>query len=465
MRTAIECAEAVRRREVSARELVDDVLRRIEERNARLGAFVHVDPELARAEAAEIDRAIARGEDPGPLAGVPFGVKDVDRCAGLPCSRGSLLYKDGPPEPRDSIHVGRLRRAGAVPVGMTAAPEFGTIPYTRSLAWGTARNPWALDRTPGGSSGGSSAAVAAGLVPIATAGDGGGSTRIPAAYTGLVGLKASYGRIPREGCVASQTAVWGALTTTVADAARHLDVAAGPDDRDRTSLPHAGLLYERAIEELDVAGLRAAWSPDLGYAAVEPEVASATRRAAGVLLGAAGLERVDLKVELTDSLRAWRGSGAIDIWLQLEPAHWPERADELLPFNRRGYEQSEAFPVSKYALLLRDRTRYEAEVAAVFDQVDVLLTPTTATPAFAAEGPPPSLIDGRKVDPAQAVPFTMPANLCWNPAISVPAGTTHDGLPIGLQIMGRRHADEVVLRLARIFEQARPWPRLAPGWD
>ncbi len=462
--TATECAEAVRRGEVSARELADRALAAIEAGDGELGAFVVLDPALARREAERIDARVARGEDPGPLAGVPFGVKDMDRCAGMPVSYGSLIHKGRPPAEADSVHVARLRAAGAVPLGMTAAPEFGTVQFTRSRAWGTTRNPWNVACTPGGSSGGSAAAVAAGLVPFATAGDGGGSTRIPAAWTGLVGLKPSFGRIPREGATTSQTAVWGALTTTVADAARHLDVTAGPDDRDRTSLPPPGLRYEEAMESLDVRGLRAVWSPDLGYAVVDPEVRALCEEAAAALVDAAGLAWVERKVELTEPVKAWLGAGAIDLWLHLERDEWPARADELVPHVRRSFEATEKLPVPWYAGLLRRRTRLEAEAAALFADVDVLLTPTTAVAAFAAEGPGAMVeIDGRKVEPAMTVPFTMLANLCWNPAISIPAGVTRSGLPVGLQVTARRHDDAVCLRLARLLEQARPWPRRAPG--
>jgi aspartyl-tRNA(Asn)/glutamyl-tRNA(Gln) amidotransferase subunit A len=463
METAIGTAQAVRRREASARESVLEALRRIDARNAALGAFVVVDGELALREADRIDAALVRGEDPGPLAGVPFGVKDMDHCAGLPTSYGSLLHKGKPPSAEDSVHVGRLRRAGAIPVGMTATSEFGSVHFVRTKAWGVARNPWDETRTPGGSSGGSAAAVAAGLVPFATAGDGGGSTRIPAAFTGLVGLKPSYGRIPREGAVTSQTAVWGALTTNVADAARHLDVAAGPDDRDRTSLPPAGVVYERAIETLDVGGLRAAWSADLGYAAVDPEVAALAEAAARALADAAALRLVDQKVTLTEPVRAWLGTGAIDLWLHLEAEDWPGRGERLGSFVRGSFAATEHFTAPRYAGVLRRRTRLEHEVAELFRDVDVLLTPTTAVPAFSAEGPGREVvIAGRSVDPALTVPFTMIANLCWNPAVSVPAGRTQAGLPVGLQIMARRHADDVALRLARLFEAARPWPRTAP---
>jgi aspartyl-tRNA(Asn)/glutamyl-tRNA(Gln) amidotransferase subunit A len=460
--SVIEIAERVRAGESTALQQVEDALARIELRNESLNAFVHLDSELARTQARDLDARISAGEDPGPLAGVPIGVKDVERVAGMPATRGSLLHVGSAAADADGVHVSRLRAAGAIPLGMTAMPEFGTVAFTRSKAWGVTRNPWNPQRTPGGSSGGSAAAVAAGMVPLATAGDGGGSTRIPAAYSGLVGHKPSFGRIPREGATTSQTAVWGSLVTTVADAARHLDVACGPDDRDRTSLPPPGLSYERAIEELDVRGLRALWSPDLGFAAVDPEIAALSADAAGELCQAAELERVERPVRLDDLFKLWAGVGAIDIWLQLGRDDWPARADELTPGVRRGYEATEAMTSPRYARLLVRRTRLEAAVAELFADIDVLITPTTATPAFAAEGPQPSQIAGREVHPAMAVPFTMLANLCWNPAISVPIGQVSDGLPAGLQIMTRRHLDEVALRLARILEQARPWTRLAP---
>ena len=465
METAIGTAEAVRRKQVSARETALEALRRIEARDPALNAFVAVDAELALRAADRVDAQLARGEDPGPLAGVPLGVKDMDSCAGFPTAYGSLVLKSRPPMTEDSVHVARLRAAGAVPVGMTSSSELGSVHFVRTRAFGVTRNPWDPSKTSGGSSGGSSAAVAAGMVPIATAGDGGGSTRIPAAFSGLVGFKPSYGRIPREGAVTSQTAVWGALTTTVADAARHLDVSAGPDDRDRTSLPPPGVVDERAIAALEVAGLRAAWSVDLGYAAVDPEVAELAARAAGALVDAAGLRRVDRKVALSEPVRAWLGTGAIDIWLHLERGDWPERQAEFGSFVRGSFASTEGFTAPRYAGVLRRRTRLEHEVAELFRDVDVLLTPTTAVPAFAAEGPGREVeIDGRRVDPALTVPFTMVANLCWNPAVSVPAGLTRAGLPVGLQIMARRHADDVVLRLARLFEQARPWPlRPAPA--
>jgi aspartyl-tRNA(Asn)/glutamyl-tRNA(Gln) amidotransferase subunit A len=463
MRTVTETAEAVRRGELSAVEVLDECLAAIEATDAELHAFVHLDPDLARREARQVDSLVAKGDDPGPLAGVPFGVKDLEDCRGMPTSHGSLLYKGRPPVERDSVHVGRLRAAGAVPVGKTAAPEFGATCYTSTPAWGTCRNPWDPSKTPGGSSGGSAAAVAAGMVPFCTASDGGGSTRIPAAFTGLVGFKPSFGRIPHENGAMSQTSVYGAMATTVRDAARHLDVAAGPDDLDRTSLPPPGVVYERAIEELDVAGLRAVWSTDIGFAVVDPEVASVAEAAAKALLEEARLTVVDRPVKLTNPMDIWIAMGAVDLWHDLEKGMWPDRSDDFDVYARLAYQSTGELPVNILERLYRRRARIEAELAELFRDVDVVLTPTTAVPAFEAEGPLPTTIAGQSVFPGMVVPFTMAGNLCWNPAVSVPAGFTANGLPVGLQVMCRRHADDLVLRLARLFEQARPWPRQAPS--
>ncbi|MGQ0832156.1 MAG: amidase [Microthrixaceae bacterium] len=453
--TAIGIAASVRAGERKAVEVLDACLAAVASGNGPLNAFVHVDEALARAAAEAVDERVAAGDDPGPFAGVPIGVKDLEDCAGMPTSHGSLLYKGRGPVAADSVHLGRLRAAGAVPIGKTAAPEFGTLNFTKTKAWGITRNPWNLERTPGGSSGGTAAAVAAGLIPCGTASDGGGSTRIPAAFAGLVGMKPSHGRIPHPGPSGSQTAVYGILTTTVAESARHLDVTSGPDDRDRLSLPAPTLRYEDAIETLDVAGLRARWSLDMGFVEhVDPEVARIAKAAARSLAAAAELRLDDGEVRLTDPVRAWLGSGAMDLWLSLEEGMWPDVANDLTRYSRDALEQTADYPVSKFAEQLHKREQLTIDAGALFGEVDVLLTPTTAVPAFAAEGPPPG--------GAMATPFTMLANLCWNPAISVPAGLTSDGLPVGLQIVAARHRDEIPLRLARIWEQTQPWFRQAP---
>jgi aspartyl-tRNA(Asn)/glutamyl-tRNA(Gln) amidotransferase subunit A len=204
-----------------------------------------------------------------------------------------------------------------------------------------------------------------------------------------------------------------------------------------------------------VAGLRARWSVDLGFVEhVDPEVAALAAAAAEGLAAAAGLALDDDPVHLTDPVRAWLSGGAMDLWFSIDEDMWPAVADDLTRYSRDTLEQTQDYPLPKFARAIRRREQLTLDAAALFAEVDVVLTPTTAVPAFAAEGPPPG--------GAMATPFTMLANLCWNPSISVPAGSTADGLPVGLQITAARHRDEVPLRLARIWEQAAPWPRHAP---
>jgi aspartyl-tRNA(Asn)/glutamyl-tRNA(Gln) amidotransferase subunit A len=463
--TAVEIAESVRRGERLAVEVLDEALAAIDAANPRLNAFVHIDASGARRSAEALDATVAAGRDPGPFSGVPFGIKDLEHGAGMPTSFGSLLFKGRSPVSQDSAHVARLRAAGAIPVGKTASPEFGAVALTDSPAWGVTRNPWDLARTPGGSSGGSAAAVSAGMVALATASDGGGSIRIPASFCGLVGFKPSFGRIPHPGNEPSATSVYGALTTSVTDAARHLDVTAGPHDTDRLSLPAPTVRYENAIEALDVRGLRARWSPDLGFATVDPEVAALAEAAALDLIAAAALTPAPGVVALTDPLRIWDANRVADFFMDLEPGMWPNQADALSDYVRPTLRRFESVMAPRIAEAWRSRQRLDEELADLFEEIDVLLTPTTAVPAFGAEWPMPSMINGAEVHPSMTVPFTMLANLGWHPAVSLPAGQTAGGLPVGLQVQCRRHADEVVLRLARLYEQARPWPRLAPGYS
>jgi aspartyl-tRNA(Asn)/glutamyl-tRNA(Gln) amidotransferase subunit A len=463
MPTVIEAAAAVRRGEMHAADLVETCLESIAARNPPLNAWAHIDADAALEAAAAIDARVRAGEDPGPLAGVPFGVKDLDDCAGMPTTRGSRWYLGRPPVEQDSLHVARLRNAGAIAVGKTTAPEFGAWAYTASPALGVTRNPYDHARTPGGSSGGSAAAVAAAMVPFATASDGGGSTRTPAAFCGLVGHKPSFGRIATYGETRyAQTAVKGALATTVADAARLLDVMAGPSRRDRCSLPACGFSYEAVIETLDVQGMRVAWSADLGFALVDPEVEAICAAAFDDLVRAGRLDQVDGPVAFADPIPVWSRLEGADMWIDHEPGLYPQRADELDPLVRPGWDRAAAVTLPQFARVLHERLAIENALADLFDRVDVLVTPMTAIAAFAAEGPMPTEILGRAVHGGMSVPFAMLANVWGSPAISVPAGRTTSGLPVGLQIMADRHRDDVCLRLARVLELARPWARHAP---
>ncbi|MEO6317786.1 MAG: amidase, partial [Acidimicrobiales bacterium] len=437
MLTVVEAAALVRTGAQSAEELVRTCLDAIDQHNVRLNAFVHVDAELALTEARVVDAAVRDGDQLGPLAGVPFGVKDLEDCAGMPTTRGSRWFAGGPPRTADSLHVGRLRAAGAIPIGKTAAPEFGAWAYTASPLLGVTRNPWDPSVTPGGSSGGSSAAVSAGMVPFGTASDGGGSIRTPAGFTGLVGLRASYGRIPTFGDThLAQNAVVGSVTTTVADTALLLDVMAGPDPRDRTCLPAPSVSYLDALDQTDLSGLRVAWSADLGFAVVDPEVATLCEQAAHALVAATGATVVDTTVQLEDYTRTYAFMEGVDKFVGVDPDLWEHRLDELDPLSAPGWHYLSQKTLPWEAAVEADRRRLVQQVAALYEDVDLLLTPMASIPAFAAEGPMPTEIGGREVHGGMSVVLGFLASLVNLPAISVPAGLSQAGLPVGLQVIG-----------------------------
>jgi len=463
MPAVVEAALLIKQGKLRARELVDQCLEAIERHNPELNAFVHIDPHGARTAADAVDAAVAAGESLGPLAGVPFGVKDLEHCAGMPTTKGSRWYQGGPPAALDDIHVARLRAAGAIPIGKTAAPEFGTWGYTASPALGVTRNPWDPSRTPGGSSGGSSAAVSAGMVPFCTASDGGGSIRTPAGFTGLVGLKPCYGRIPTLGVThLSQNAVVGSLTTTVMDHALLLDVMSGPDRRDRTCLPAPAAKYVDAVDRLEVRGLRAAWSRDLGFAVVDPEIAVIAENAARSLSEAAGLVWVDRPVHFEDYIVTYAHMEGVDMFVGVDPVLWQDRLDELDPLVAPGWASAQRATLPQLAAAYDDRAKIEAQVAGLYDDIDVLFTPMASIPAFAAEGPMPTEVAGVAGHGGMAVMFAMLANLTNLPAISVPSGLTESGLPVGLQVVADRFREDVCLRLARVAEDVLRWPRLSP---
>lgn len=464
--TVIDAAAAIRRGDLGASELTAVCLTAIDRRDGELNAFVHLDPEGALVRARAVDDLVAAGrsDELGPLAGVPFGVKDLEDCAGMPTTKGSRWYAGRGPAGRDCIHVGRLRSAGAVPIGKTASPEFGTFAYTASPLLGVTRNPWEPTRTPGGSSGGSAAAVSAGMVPFCTASDGGGSIRTPASYTGLPGLKATYGRIPTFGVThLAQNAVVGSLATTVRDTAALLDVLAGPDPRDRTSLPPPPGSYLAAVDALDVSGLRVTWSVDFGFATVDPEIAGLCEEAARSLVGAIGAALVDRPITLEDYIVLYGRIEGVDQFVGVDPDLWQHHLDDLDPRVAPGWRKTPAVTLPKLAKVEEGRRRLVAEMAEVFGDVDLVLSPMSAGPPFAAEGPMPTEVAGVEGHGGMAVIHGMLANLANLPAMSLPAGLTAEGLPVGLQVVAPRFREDLLLAVAARYEAARPWPRVCPA--
>ena len=432
-----------------------------------LNSVCYLDADAARARAEEIDADVAAGRDPGVLAGVPIGVKELASVAGWPETHASVIYADNIADGDDS-EVSRLRAAGAVITGLTTASEHGTVSFVNTPLHGITRNPWNLERTPGGSSGGSAAAVAAGLFPACTGGDGGGSIRIPSAYSGLFGMKATFGRIGRgpQPFPSSLNPVRGPMVRSVRDAARYLDVTSGPTLTDPTSLPKPTVPYEdellsgAAVERL--RGKRATFSGSVGFAGAEPEVTAHAEELAHVLADVAGLELVEgVRVDLPRPGASWGVLSTVDD-MSWHVDAVSDRLGELTPVHRLQHTSFTNLTPEVLGKAIRRRHELLTVVAAIFEQVDFLLTPTTPTPAFSAEGVLSARLNGEDVTLFElSAPFTAPFNMTGQPAASIPAGLV-DGMPVALQVIAPRHLDIDCLAAGALLEDARPWPKLAP---
>lgn len=461
-----ELTERIRARRASPVELMQAVLDRIDETHADLNAVViRREPAACLADAKVAEQRVMAG-DARPLEGIPLGVKELEPVAGMPWSECSPLFAERVAD-HDSVQVQRLKRAGAIVVGKTNAPEFGAPAFTRNRLYGTTRSPWNLELTPGGSSGGSSAAIAAGVLPLATAGDGGGSIRIPASFTGCFGLKTSFGRVAREQLHHwdyGTTAVYGPLTRTVEDAALMLDQVVGISELDPTSLPRPDFSYLDRVRETAPRGLRIGYSPDLGYAVVQSDVAAAVEDAVGVFAGLGHtIERVDGGPP--EAGRTWGLLGAFLLGAQLD-RHLQGQEEKLGRGLMAGVELARREMSSSHfgalAALRADIVRW---CASVFDRYDLLLTPTVPFDPYAAPGPYPQEIEGRRQPWSNVGSFTLPFNLSWHPAATVRIGLSKRGLPMGLQIVGPRQRDDLVLQAARAFERERPWhPHWPESW-
>jgi aspartyl-tRNA(Asn)/glutamyl-tRNA(Gln) amidotransferase subunit A len=355
---------------------------------------------------------------------------------------------------------------GAVLAGQTTSSEFGGVNLTRTLLHGITRNPWSTDRTPGGSSGGSAAAVAGGLVPIATGSDGGGSIRIPAGFTGLFGMKATYGRIPRGPLlkIGSYTSTTGCMARSVRDTARWFDVCNGHDSHDPFSLARvegweAGLGSH--VDELQ--GQRVAVVPDWGGATVAPAMWDLLEETASDLIDAAGLARVDgVDTSLPRMGLAWSLARLVATFAELGDL-WPDCADELTPEIREGLTRTEGlYGTEARGKIEQRRMELNEAMARIFDEVDLVIAAANPDVAFAAEGPLPSVFGGIEAGLGNNGRLTFPANLYGCPAVSIPAGQL-DGLPIGLQIVAPHFTEPLLLDLALLLERTRPWPLVAPG--
>ena len=455
--SATELRRLIAEKQVSIVELVESFYRRIDDLNPQLNAYLALCPDQALAEANAAQEAVQRGNAVGPLHGIPISVKDLEMTKGIPTTVGSAVFKDWTPD-LDSVVVERVRQAGAIILGKTNTPEFGLSGTTENKVSDAARNPWNTDCTPGGSSGGAGAALAAGLCTVATGSDGGGSIRIPASFSGVFGIKPSQGRVPRYGGYgrpsANHFSQSGPMSRTVADTALLLQVMAGPDTRDPTSMRGTPPDFSSGLAN-GIRGLRIAWSADFGYAAVDHEVARITEQAAGVFQEL-GADLDDSGLKLEDPFPAfWDvfATASYTSYGHLLDQHEKDFTEYGLKALEHGASVTGA-DLSR-ALLRVDVLKRQFET--LFDTYDLLVTPTMAVPAFPIEQRPTE-IGGKQVEPFWGfLPFTYPINMTGQTASSVPCGFSAGGLPIGLHIVGPHGAEAKVLQASAAFEEARPW--------
>ena len=451
---AVDLAEMIRSREISPVEVVDAFLERIDEINPKVNAFCTVTADTARDAARKAEQAVMGGSNLGILHGVPFSIKDLIHTKSVRTMQGSRIYENYVPD-EDAPCVERLKNAGGILMGKTTTPEFGHKGITDSPVTGVTCNPWNLERTSGGSSGGAGAEVAAGMTPLAVGTDGGGSIRIPSSFCGIYGLKPSYGRIPvYPPSALDALSHAGPMTRTVADATLMLSAMAGPDRRDTLSLEAEPADYMQLLKN-GIGGLRVAFSPDLGGRHVMPDVADVVKSAAEALedLGVT-VEEVDPGFpDLDWTFGVFWMAGMAGRFVDMLP-EWGDAMDPLLvEFIQMGQELSAV----DFVKAQMQRSDFRDQISEFFGQYDLLLLPTLATTAFKAGVPVEDALENHPLDPQTWSPFTQAFNLSHNPAASIPAGFTEEGLPVGLMIVGRRFDDLAVLQASAAFEEIVPW--------
>ncbi|CAN5730364.1 amidase [soil metagenome] len=455
--SATELIKLYRAGDLSPVEVTGAMLARIDELEPQLNAYVTRIPELAMENARRAEQAYADGTA-GRLAGVPIAIKDLTPTKGIRSTFGSLLYESYIPD-EGTPDVERLQAAGMVMLGKTTTPEFGWKGDSSNRVNGPARNPWNTELTPGGSSGGSGAAVAAGLATMASGSDGAGSIRIPSSFCGIYGLKPTTGLIPRVPSSMSLHSHIGPMSRTVADAALFLSVAAGEDPRDRSSWS-SGIDYSAELEKsVDTSGLRVAWSPDLGYAEVEPEIVGIAGEAARQF------ESLGCRVEeaYPDAPDPWPVIEVVFATSQLSRHvdDLDEVRDRLDPGRVELLEHARRFTADDIMRAQNEWNGYYHVWREFMEDYDIVLTPTMACSPFPAGTHRPETVNGKPTTYLGWTGFAYPFNLTGQPAATVPCGFTSAGLPVGLQIVGRYRDDLGVLRASAAFEAMKPWPWLA----
>lgn len=462
--SALELSEAYRGGELSPVDVFDSLITRIKELNPVMNSIVTLDEDRARRLAKDAEAAIKRGEEKGPLHGIPIALKDATEAEGMRITYGSKLLANHVSK-KNSVSTARLQKAGGIILGTTNISDLSVvISTTHNLVVGSTLNPWDTTRSSGGSCGGAAAALASGMAPLATATDGWGSLRIPACFCGVYGIKPSIGRIPLYPSVAGwETLITeGCITRTVSDAALYIDAARGYDMRSRTSLPNEKGSYLEGLKD-GVEGIKFAYSPNLGHIQVDPEIAEITRKAA-FAFQKLGCDVTEIGQEFPDLRREMLTLVCASAHAAFPLKKWRDEMDPLF------WE----FPLMKETFTVRDYIRAEfsrGEVCKVakrvFDDCDFLLTPMAAIAPFKIDergGPMgPSVVAGKSVDPMSWTDFVYPFNFTTQPAATVPCGFTKEGLPVGLQIVGKHFDDAGLLRASYAFEQAFQWRERKPS--
>ena len=461
-----ELLDLYRKRQVSPVEMTELFIDRIGKLDGKLNAFLELNFSQAREQALRAEANILRGDSERILEGIPITVKDLELTEGLRTTSGSLIYKDRIPV-EDSIVVERIRASGAIIIGKSNTPEFGLLGETRNRLGDHCRNPWDISKTSGGSSGGAAAALISGMCTIATGSDGGGSIRIPASFTGTYGIKPSQGRVPRYPVlnppISNQTSQSGPMARSVYDCALLLQVMSGYDPRDVSSLradvPDFSSFAD-AVNPKSISELKIGWTPDFGYAKVDPEVLKICETAVKSFSDI-GCDVGNSTFSIEDPFEHWMVLFST-MSLASNSEHWPGRSEDMTDYANDIYDFGSSLSAADFSRAIANVNSIRQALDNQFEKFDILISPTMAVPPYEC-GNPPLTIEGSELDGSWGcLPFTYPINSAGNPAASIPAGMTSEGLPVGLHIIGKYGDEETVIAASAAFEAVNPWSHLRP---
>ncbi len=463
--SALEMAEKIKTQELSSVEITEILIERINKLNPSINAYCTTSFDLAREMAKAADDRVKKGEKLGVLNGIPSSVKDLMQTKGIRTTYGSKLYENFIPEV-DDIAVGRLKKEGCVLLGKTNTPEFGHVPLTHNLVFGVTKNPWDLNKTSGGSSGGAAASVAAGLGPLALGSDGGGSIRIPSSLCGVFGLKPTFGRVPRYPPIG--IAFWtmdhyGPLTRYVKDAALMLNAIKGFHPSDKNTFPDEGIDYVKSLDQVPNK-LRIGYSFDLGFfRSTEPEIEQIVQKGIDHLNQHDWvLEPLKMKVKKPEYAFSLLVSSGYAYDLKKDIV---ERKEDITPGLARIIEAGSTYNAIDLGKATAQRQELYDTFYQIFEEHDIIITPTTPTPAFEAGTDQFPKVKGKQLSTVSWMSFTYPFNLLGLPAANIPCGWTKEGLPVGMQVIGKRYDEQTVLQVAAAYEKVAPWQEKRPNFS